>query len=65
MESIKVIHNGKEEDFVVKLEDFEKEDDLFLLSKEIEDTKFEDTIDLSDYFGKTMEININDSTTRN
>lgn len=65
MESIKVIHNGKEEDFVVKLEDFEKEDDLFLLSKEIEDTKFEDTIDLSDYFEKTMEININDSTTRN
>ena len=65
MESIKVIHNGKEEDFVVKLEDFEKEDDLFLLSKEIEDTKFEDTIDLSDYFGKTMEINVNDSTTRN
>ena len=61
METVKIKHNGKEEELVVKLEDFEKDDDLFLLSKEIEDTKFEDTIDLSSYFDKTMEIKLNES----
>ena len=56
METMKISVDGKEEDFVVKLEDFEKEDDLLLLSKEIENTELEDTVDLSEYLSNTMEI---------
>jgi hypothetical protein len=56
METMKILVDGKEEDFVVKLEDFEKEDDLLLLSKEIENTELEDTVDLSEYLSNTMEI---------
>ena len=56
METMKILVDGKEEDFVVKLEDFEKEDDLLILSKEIENTELEDTVDLSEYLSNTMEI---------
>lgn len=56
METMKINIDGKEEDFVVKLEDFEKEDDLLILSKEIENTELEDTVDLSEYLSNTMEI---------
>lgn len=56
METKKILVDGKEEDFVVKLEDFEREDDLLLLSKEIENTELEDTVDLSEYLSNTMEI---------
>lgn len=65
METVKIKHNGEEKELVVKIEDFEKDDDLYLLSKEIEDTKLDDTIDLSTYLEKTMEINLNESTSRN
>jgi len=56
MHTVKINKNGIEEELIVEIEDFEKDDDLVLLSKEIEDTKFEDTIDLSSYFEQTIEF---------
>ena len=56
MHTVKINKNGIEEELIVEIEDFEKDDDLVLLSKEIEDTKFDDTIDLSSYFEQTIEF---------
>lgn len=55
MEKFKVCSD--ENEILVKIDDFDKEDDLLLLSKEIEKTKFEDTIDLSKYLDDTISIN--------
>ena len=44
-------------DLIVKIDDFEKEDELVLLSKEIEKTKLDDTIDLSKYLDDTITFN--------
>ena len=56
MHTVKINKNGIEEELIVEIEDFEKDGDLVLLSKEIEDTKFDDTIDLSSYFEQTIEF---------
>ena len=44
-------------DLIVNIDDFEKEDDLITLSKEIEEAKFDDTINLSKYLSDAIDIN--------
>ena len=55
MENKKVYKNNK--DLIVNIDDFEKEDDLVTLSKEIEEAKFDDTINLSKYLSDAIDIN--------
>lgn len=52
---------NKKDDFVVALEDLENDDELITLSKEIEKTKLEDTIDLSKCIESTLGFSKNDS----
>ena len=52
---------NKKDDFVVVLEDLENDDELITLSKEIEKTKLEDTIDLSKCIENTLGFSTNDS----
>ena len=44
-----------QKELIVEIDDLDKDDDLVILSKEIENTKLDDTIDLSEYFNKTIE----------
>ena len=56
MDSVEKI-NIKDEKLIVKLDDLDKEDDLVLLSKEIEKAKLDDTINLSKYLNEITDIN--------
>ncbi len=48
-----------QKELIVEIDDLDKDDDLVILSKEIENTKLDDTIDLSEYFNKTIGVDIN------
>lgn len=51
------IKSNNIEDLIVSLEDLDNEDDLVLLSKEIEKTKLDDTINLSKYLSDAIDMN--------
>ncbi len=53
MEALEV---NTDEEFVVKMEDLDKDDDLLNLSKELENTEFEDTVDLSEFLSNSIDI---------
>lgn len=50
-------NNKKDEELLVKISDFDNEDDLVLLSKEIEQTTLDDTINLSKYLNEVVNTN--------
>ena len=61
METTKIKLDGKELEVILDLDSNEKEDNLINLSKEIENTDLEDTIDLSEYLENTMELKLDDT----